>query len=401
LPDGAIVVLAGAGVAVGAIARVAPAFTSDFPIGDGGLFVVMARDLAANGFVPPLTTTYNGAGIPYAYPPFGLYVLAIIGDPIATMRWLGPVLSLACIGAVYLVGAQWFGRTGGLIACAAYAVAPRAFPWLISGGGSIRALGLLFALLAAWQVRRSPTRAGILVGAAILTHPEAGAFAVLGLVVLGLDHPRSLLRAGFVAGFVVLPWAILMMTRIGLGPYVDALLSRQPGGVGSFVGVVRVAPAIGVAALPAAVIAIRGRRWALLAWPLATVVLVQAPALTYVPALLALLVAYAAVQQRAAMVTAALAIALTIPFTFGGPAAAHVRTLSTHERQMLAALPAGSTVTIAPVDPIWELDVPNEWLPALSGARSALVVQGYEWTRDWSYRLARWQSARQAAVRHP
>ncbi|MEO6578314.1 MAG: hypothetical protein ABIO99_05390, partial [Candidatus Limnocylindria bacterium] len=54
------------GLAVAVWLRVTPAFSA-FPTGDGGLFWVMASELRANGFVPPDTTSFNDAGIPWVY----------------------------------------------------------------------------------------------------------------------------------------------------------------------------------------------------------------------------------------------------------------------------------------------------------------------------------------------
>ena len=79
--------------------------------------------------------------------------------------------------------------------------------------------------------------------------------------------------------------------------------------------------------------------------------------------------------------------------TSGGLEAQGLRTLTTSERAFFNTLPAGAVVTVTPVDPEWFLDVKNEWLPALSRARSALVVQGYEWTDEWPERLARWKAS--------
>jgi hypothetical protein len=51
--------------------RIFPGILTSFPINDGGLFVVTARDLRFNGFALPSFTTYNNFNIPFAYPPLG------------------------------------------------------------------------------------------------------------------------------------------------------------------------------------------------------------------------------------------------------------------------------------------------------------------------------------------
>ena len=56
-------------IILGALVRLLYIAGSDFPINDGGLFFTMTRDLQANGFLIPKVTSYNGGGLPFAYPP--------------------------------------------------------------------------------------------------------------------------------------------------------------------------------------------------------------------------------------------------------------------------------------------------------------------------------------------
>ena len=64
--------------------RIFPETLTSFPINDGGMFMVMARELRLNGFALPAYTSYNNFNIPFAYPPLGLYVtgfLSVLGIP--------------------------------------------------------------------------------------------------------------------------------------------------------------------------------------------------------------------------------------------------------------------------------------------------------------------------------
>lgn len=77
----------------GAVVRFTPVILTDFPINDGGLFYVMAEDLRRAGYVLPDYTTYNAASIPFAYPPLGIYFVAILSDifmipSLQLFRWL-------------------------------------------------------------------------------------------------------------------------------------------------------------------------------------------------------------------------------------------------------------------------------------------------------------------------
>jgi len=56
--------------------RLAPVVLANAPLGDGGLFAVMARDIRTAGFALPNFTSYNDGAIPLVYPPLGLYLLA-------------------------------------------------------------------------------------------------------------------------------------------------------------------------------------------------------------------------------------------------------------------------------------------------------------------------------------
>lgn len=60
-------------LALGLVARLLP-LAAPLPFGSGGLFAVMSEELRAGGW--PMTTAYNDAGIPFAYPPLGLLLLA-------------------------------------------------------------------------------------------------------------------------------------------------------------------------------------------------------------------------------------------------------------------------------------------------------------------------------------
>src|SRR6185503_19542427 len=87
-------------IVTGLLLRLGPILLSDFPLRDGGLFVTMANDIRHAGFGLPEFSTYNTGEVPFAYPPLGLYILAILpGDPITTERWLPLVWSLLAIPA--------------------------------------------------------------------------------------------------------------------------------------------------------------------------------------------------------------------------------------------------------------------------------------------------------------
>jgi hypothetical protein len=149
----AFVLLLLAVVSLGALVRASFVLAADFPLGDGGLFYQMIRDLQHAGYALPSTTTYNHAGIPYVYPPLMLYAAALVdrATPLTlfdALRFLPLVGSIATIAAVGLLARDMLAsRTAAVAAAFAFAMVPRGFLWLIMGGGITRSFGVAFAIL--------------------------------------------------------------------------------------------------------------------------------------------------------------------------------------------------------------------------------------------------------------
>jgi len=87
------------GLLLGAYARFLPTVMVGFPVTDGGLFYVMVKALQANHYVLPKFVEYNGISLPFAYPPLGFYVTALVSDIfrlplIEAFRWIPAAGSL-------------------------------------------------------------------------------------------------------------------------------------------------------------------------------------------------------------------------------------------------------------------------------------------------------------------
>jgi hypothetical protein len=67
-------------ILIGGTLRLYGVLRSSFPINDGGLFYTMIRDLMANGYHLPVTTSYNHLDLPFAYPPLFLYLTGFLAD---------------------------------------------------------------------------------------------------------------------------------------------------------------------------------------------------------------------------------------------------------------------------------------------------------------------------------
>jgi hypothetical protein len=59
---------------VAALERLAVIAPPDFPLGEGGLFVLFPHAILDKGFAMPAQLAYGGVTIPFAYPPASFYV---------------------------------------------------------------------------------------------------------------------------------------------------------------------------------------------------------------------------------------------------------------------------------------------------------------------------------------
>ncbi|MCH8137728.1 MAG: glycosyltransferase family 39 protein, partial [Proteobacteria bacterium] len=114
----------------------------------------MIEDLRANSYVPPAFSSYNGGEIPFAYPPLGFYLGALLSalpgiDTLRALQLLPLAASTLTVAAVYPLARRLLrdDRTA-LLAVLAFALLPRAYNWEVMGGGVTRGVGLLFAVLA-------------------------------------------------------------------------------------------------------------------------------------------------------------------------------------------------------------------------------------------------------------
>lgn len=238
----AFTVLVALAFALAVAVRAVQVLGSSFPLNDGGLFYAMVRDLEANHFVLPQTTSYNDAQIPYAYPPLAFYAAALVdkATPFALVdlfRYLPLLFTCATVGAFYVLARDMLrSRVAVVAALAAFALIPRSFIWLVMGGGLTRSLGLLFALLALHQVyrlyadrdgRRLPL-AVALSAATVLSHLETGWFLAFSVALFwafcGRGRKAALHSAWLAAGTAVLtaPWWATIVAWHGLEPFTAA-----------------------------------------------------------------------------------------------------------------------------------------------------------------------------------
>lgn len=293
---------AAAAILLGVAVRSYLVLRADFPLNDGGLFYEMTQNLRAAGYLLPAKTSYNFAGLPFAYPPLSFYIAGLLADLthlslIDVFRLLPLAASGLTVYAFYrLARVMVRSREVAIVASVAFALIPRSYIWLIMGGGVARALGLLFALLAleqAWHVfhggrHRNGVLTSLYCGLTILSHLETGWFLAVSIAVFWLAFGRSregMIRAAMVAGGTLLvasPWWLSVLAMHGLSPFVAAqstggsILSSGSVRSGVLWALLRLVatsepfyPLLGTLGLLGLLIALVTRRWLLPAWWLA------------------------------------------------------------------------------------------------------------------------------------
>jgi len=179
-------VLVYGGLSITFLVRLLLIVSANFPLNDGGMFLVMIRDLQSTHYALPHFADYNGMHIPLAYPPLGFYAAALMSnvthtDPITMLRVLPLLLAIAVVGAFALLARSVLGPSdAAAIATVAFSFLPHSVLWQVMGGGLTRGFGLFFALLALHQgyelfARRVLWRAAptaLFASLTVLSHPK-------------------------------------------------------------------------------------------------------------------------------------------------------------------------------------------------------------------------------------
>ena len=414
---------------LGSIVRFLPVVMAGFPVNDGGMFYVMVEEIKTNHFLLPAFTHYNLADIPFAYPPFGLYITALISSlfhvpVLEVVRWLPPLVSTLSLLAFYLMADEILGsRLQAALATLFYGLVPDSFGWAIMGGGITRSFGLLFLFLTITFANRLYARTSslpavltALFGAfAFLSHPETGVLAAASCVLLWLfrgHSKRTLLWSTAVAlGVLALsaPWWGTVLAGHGLAPFVSAmqtsddgnfhlakLLTLQFGGGGAFFSLTIAIGLIGLLALLA------GKKFLLPVWLVLPFFVDprSASGMALIP--MSLMAAYGfdivlapalhSLRGRAGAWLGNRFITLTLFgiafYLFFSSAIFGLGlvggSLSASDRETIdwvdANIPSGSNFLLLTGEQYSMKDPFQEWFPALTEQHSQTTLQGDEWT---------------------
>jgi hypothetical protein len=422
-------------VALGALVRVLPVAGAPAAVGDGGLFYAMVGDIRSAGLMLPHVSSYNGLDIPFVYPPLALWLAAFIGQvtgagTMTVVAWMPVAVSIGAVTAFAWLAWRVLPPVAAIGAAYVFALMPHAYDWVIAGGGLTRGLGLLFALLGAAIVARRASAsfrpaaaAGLFLGLAGLSHPQAAVFGVVACVVLSWQSPTRawLVRVGIaaaVAFVVVLPWLVatagahgidvilgagqrlepvtglirMLNLRFSGAPFMDVFAVAAV--IGLFVSLIRGAERLPILLLITYLLGAGGGEFlAAVPWALLGGVGVGVGVELARPGLGRLN------RQRRRLVGASLTAAvlfLALIASFGSVAdrSSKLQALSADQiaamEWMRANTEPSASVIVATTE-VWGDDEVSEWFPALAARSSFGTVQGSEWLgRDgFRRRLAR------------
>jgi hypothetical protein len=403
--------------------RAAPVVKADFPLNDGGLFVVMSDELRANGFRMPATTSYDLSEIPFAYPPLGLYIAAAVtaitgATAIDVARVLPLVEASAAVVAFYLLARTLLGSgLASIAALAAFAFAPASFLWFVMGGGLTRAVGLVFAILAVRELvllfrvggRGHLALAVVTTAATVLAHPLVTWFLAVSSVLAFLTLART--RRGVAqvvavwcgAILVASPWWLAVLSAHGPAPFAAAFGARavpatpvafQRGVLSLGGGIEPFLPVLGIAAVIGSVASLPRRLFVPLWFAVGAFVDPRAGVAAAVPLALAAGAGteWAVRRMPKRVATLAAAIGLGVLATGAAVATSALTPLDRDARAAIAWIGAETDATAsvlvvsgAPAPS----DSASEWLPALAARRTVATPQGHEWRAgEFARRLA-------------
>ncbi len=307
----------GFAIFLGVVVRARFILATDFPLNDGGLFVVMSQAIADADFRLPSFVTYNSIHIPFGYSPLAFYVAAAVREATGmsltdVLRYVPLVVTSATIVAfVYLARAVLRSRAAVVASAFAFALVPRSFIWLLMGGGLTRSFGLLFTILALHQAFLLFTRGrivhsallGVFAALTVLSHLGTAPFLLFSAVLLFLAYGRTVraltgsVAAAILAVVLTAPWWGTVVAAHGFAPFAAAsssgssLLSIDASArYGMLVKLAHFGvtttdefyfPLVGTLALIGAVVSLTAAEFYLPAWWVATLVLDVRAGATY------------------------------------------------------------------------------------------------------------------------
>ncbi len=231
------------------------ALKQNFPLGYAGLYTQMAVEIANSNFHLPMSVPFYGPrGIPFAYPPLALYLMAVfikLGVSVwSYLRFAPPVLSWMSLIPLFIL-AKRISRSnlGGFVAVVLAAGSYDLFDMQTTSGGVVRAMAFGVGLLALYFFDRmvetfrwrDAVLTGVFFGLTALVHLGYAYFFAFWIGVWVVTHPRrqNWMGAGvvvIVSLMVTLPWIVVMLERYGVSIFANAFPSH---GAASFMPLIQ------------------------------------------------------------------------------------------------------------------------------------------------------------------
>ena len=417
-------------IAFSAVIGVVYVLTHPFPAGLGGLHLQMAEAISSRGgLLPVRIDLYTVDGIPFAYPPLAFYLIEFVAwfgiDRIQILRFGAPALVLLIVVTTYYFTYTVFDNYRvASVAGIVIGTHVHFMRSLMTGAGFVRALGLVFALLALTGgylcFRRELTARNLSIAAAgwglsVLTHPVHAAAAGIGVFGAWLVWDRSVRGFGYGAGIaaaglaVASPWWATVISRHGADIFLlgasahssfthnvsdVALLARSFWEPGTILDWPRVMALIG-----GLVLVTRGR-WRRVLWlsiPIAALVPPHARLWLIVISPLSAVGLFASAEFIAEnieygdrlpgppfltdnshrIVVLGIIAVFLFPFIAGNAVAVSQipSPIDDDDRRAMAWMSEGTD----PGSNVVALGVTNEWLPYLSDRTSVITPYGAEW----------------------
>lgn len=223
------------------------AFRFEMPLGFSGMYTLMAEQISDNHYkLPEIIPFYGPGGVPFAYPPLGFYVMALVKDmfdisSMVYLRFMPPLFSLfALLPLFLLVQRKTSSFWSAYFSVFFLLFSPTLYYNHIWAAGMVRGLafmlmlcGIYFFYLALEKKEKIYIAfSGIFLGLTILSHLFYGLFFALWVAFGGLAEFtrkawRTTLFTAFIGSLVSVPWIALMINRYGFSTFSHAFSSHD------------------------------------------------------------------------------------------------------------------------------------------------------------------------------
>jgi hypothetical protein len=235
-----------AALAICAPLYLANAFKHSVPMGYAGLFTQMAQQVAEQNFQLPMESPFYGpGGIPFAYPPFGIFLLAVLikvtGKYFIFLRLLPPLIGLFSFVPLYFLTLEVSkSRLAAMITVIIAACSPDIYTGHAWAAGIVRAPAFLFALFSIYFFSRQLGKrsrfnlimAGVFLGLVCMSHLTYALFCFLWIwwwSIFNKDRIQTFKDALAISitGFLVASiYLIPVWSRYGLDVFFNAFRSH-------------------------------------------------------------------------------------------------------------------------------------------------------------------------------